>query len=1121
MQKLSRSFIALGGLVALAACGDDVSIAAPTPTPVAVVSVTVSPASLSLKVGEKATLGVSVQATGGAATTVNWVSSTPAVASVSATGEVSAIAAGNTTVRAVSTLDASKSGAAQVTVTAPAVQSVTVSPQALMLQVGQTATAVATVNRDAGVSGAVTWTTNNAAVASVNATSGLITAVIPGTAVITATSTADNTKSSSLAVTVVAVPNNLTALSVAPSAANLGVGSTVQLVPSATTVGSPTVTYTYQTSNALVVTVSSTGLVTAVGNGTAVVTTTATTSTNSLSVSTTINVASASVSISTITQGGLGTPVNIANVFGQIEVTMNISAGNSTLDSVRVKLGSKPAASQAFTVNGAPNAPVTLSINTANYIINADSTSTVSFLNGSTGVQAELFVTGAGGPTASNTITIVLNNADTFHARWNLASQTSAVSGGGLLWYGGPTHNTRINAIPVMYSGNTITSATIHFDDASLFGNDAPCGVVTDASAPFTGDFDCAGVTNATMQPGVLASLRADGNAGPGQVWAFFGPSSTGPRFANGQVMQQQSGVPVRIDVEGPPVANYLWVAATTNDYWANMSFRHDVSTTGLFSRTRAIDGGVGTAASSTDVYEFEDRAVAGTTWVTHTANTTNIPENPLDFTVSAYNGRVTEKDLLSNITTTYLGNTGVSPGTQQFGVDVTMPTLTYLTATVGSGEPRILLPALDTLGNTKILSNQGNVANVVRADSGYFGIRYRDTRSGFGTSIGSEPQSIRITRLAASGPTCIVGVGSGCAFALRLGAVDVNDNTYRRDTASVYGTGINFSGGSTGRVNPAYPTATNTDSAGYYTYETFVRDRAGNVTPTTTKLVAVDVATPLITGIGFPAILTGGSAVAFVPNATDELEVLDGSLGLRYPGMQAGAAGTDTLFFPRSFFTDYKAPFTGAPLSSVVGGLAPFGAAGLTLPINFLRGVDSVASADSLAPVANGLGYKPTGVVAQVYDIRAFTTTAVVYTVPPFVSAFFGAPILPGQVPAGLPITTLGAGGKWYVFGVGTTSGIIQARALTSTVITNVPFPQVGFFRLTLPGRWVYLGKVDAVPGTNPTIFDQGANRFWTYTLSSVSPAVAAGDRIRAVGMTTAGDGLSTGTCVLGTNCL
>ncbi len=1118
MQKLTRSLFAVGAVLGLAACGDDVSVTPPQePLPAGIASVTVVPAAVTITTGEKVILQASVattQGTGTPATTVTWSSANAAIATVAASGEVTGVAAGTTTIIATSTADASKKGAAAVTVRAPQVQSVSVSPQSLSLQVGQTANAVATVNRDAGASGAVTWATNNAAVATVDNT-GKITAVATGVAVITATSTADNTKSAALAVTVVAVPNNLTALSVAPTSANLGVGGSVQLVPSATTVGTPTVTYTYQSSNTAVATVSASGLVTAVGNGTAVVTTTATTSTNSLSVATTINVASASVSISAITTGGLGTPVNIANVAGQIEVTMNISAGNQTLDSVRVRLGNKSAASQGFTVNGAPNAPVTLSINTAEYVVNADSTSTVSFPNGSTVVQAELFVTGASGPTASNTITINLNNLDTFHARWTLPSN-QAVSAAGFLWYGGPNTSTTINVVPVMYSGNVITSATIHMDDASVIGNASLCGAaVTDATAPFTGTFTCAGVTNATVQPGVAASLRADGNAGPASVDAVGNNAAPALRFANGALLVQASQVPVRIDVAGPATATYAFVAATTNDYWANAAFRHDSSFASLFSRARGADAGVGQAAASTDVYEYEDRAVTGTTWVAHAANTTDIPENPVDFTVNAYNGRVTEKDLLGNVTTTYLGNTTTSPGTQNFGVDVTAPSIDYLTTAL---EARVVLPALDTLGNTKILSNE-SVANNVRADSAYFGIRYRDTRSGFSTVAGTEPQYIRISRLAPSGTSCVVGVvvSSACTYARRLGAVDVVDNTYRRDTSGVYGSGINASGGATGDL---YTPAAAADSAGYYTYETYIVDRAGNTSSTLSKTVAVDVAQPLITGIGFPATLTGGASVSFVPNATDELEVLDGALGLKYPGMTAGAANTDTLYFPRSFFADYKAPFSGAPLSNVVGGLGTFGAAGLTLPINFLRGIDSVATADSLAPVALSGGYKPTAVVAQVFDIRAYTSSAVVFTTPPFVSAFQGAAILPGQVPAGAVISSLGAGGKWYIFDVGTTGSAIQARAKTSTVVTNVPFPQVAFYRLTAPGRWVYLGKVDAVPGTNPTIFDQGADRFWTYTLSGVSPAVAAADVIRAVGMTTAGDGLSTGSCVKGTNC-
>ena len=1109
MQKLSRSLIALGGLAALAACGDDVSITPPTPTPVAVVGVTVSPASLSLKVGESATLGVSVEATGGAGTSVTWASSNNAVATVSATGAVTAVAAGNTTVRATSTVDNTKSGAAQVTVTAPAVRSVVVSPATVSLQVGQSVTAIATVDRDAGASGAVTWASSNAAVATVTS-AGVIAGVAQGTAVISATSTADATKAGALSVTVVPVPNTLIALSVAPTNANLGVGSTVQLVPSATTAGSAAVTYTYATSNASVATVSTSGLVTAVGNGTAVITTTAATATNSLSVATTINVASASVSISTITTGGLGTPVNLANVAGQIEVTMNVSAGNQTLDSVRVKLGSQAAASQGFTVNGAPNAPVTLSINTAEYAINADSTSTVRYLNGSTGVQAELFVRGASGPTASNTITINLNNLDTFHARWALPTTSAIAPATGLQWYGGPSTTTTINAIPVMYSGNTITSATLHMDDFSVAGNASLCGAaVTDAAAPFTASFACTGITNTTVQPGVAASLRGDGNPGPAGVG---GNSATGFHtvlFANAGPLVQGAAIPVRIDVAGPATATYAWVAGTTFDYWANASFRFDTSTSGIFSRSRAADGGVGASAASTDVYEFEDRAVSGTAWAVHTANTNNIPENAADFTVNAYNGRVTEKDLLGNATITYLGNTTTSPG-QNFGVDTTMPTLTYLTTAL---EPRIALPATDTLGNTKILTNDGNIANTTRADSAYFGVRYTDTRSGFNLNNGTEAQYIRITRIGQPGApgasTCVLGVVSSsvCNFARRVGVVDATDLTQRRDTTGVYGSGVNFSGGATGDL---YTPATAGDSAGYYTYETYVVDRAGNATATISKTVAVDVDAPLATGLNPAAAgLVAGSANVWLPIGADELEVLDAAFAMRYPDMADGTA-TDTIYFDRKFITDFKAGFSGLPLAGLVGPGQTYGNSGITLPVNFFRGVDTVLVADSTAPATVSATYKPTTAMAEMYDIRSFTSSSVVY--PNLSSGFYSTVILPSQISNGAVVSLGAAGSQWYVFGTGTTGSTIQAEVRQTTVINNAPFTQVAFFRAPAAGtgRWIYLGTV-ATASPN----DQGGNRFWRYTLSGVAPSLATGDRIRAVGITASGDALSTQTRV------
>lgn len=80
---------------------------APTPTP-QVNSVTVSPSTLTLYVGDQATLTPTVSVVGGAATTVTWSSSVSTVAGVSASGVVTAAAQGSATVRATSTADPGK-----------------------------------------------------------------------------------------------------------------------------------------------------------------------------------------------------------------------------------------------------------------------------------------------------------------------------------------------------------------------------------------------------------------------------------------------------------------------------------------------------------------------------------------------------------------------------------------------------------------------------------------------------------------------------------------------------------------------------------------------------------------------------------------------------------------------------------------------------------------------------------------------------------------------------------------------------------------------------------------------------------------------------------------------------
>jgi hypothetical protein len=122
--------------------------------------------------------------------TVTWSSSNTGVATVNASGNVTAVAAGTASVRATSE---GQTGSATITVTAPPpapVATVTVSPATASVPVGQTVQ-LSAVTRDAGgnvlTGRVVTWSSSNTALATVSG-SGLVTGVAAGQATITATS---------------------------------------------------------------------------------------------------------------------------------------------------------------------------------------------------------------------------------------------------------------------------------------------------------------------------------------------------------------------------------------------------------------------------------------------------------------------------------------------------------------------------------------------------------------------------------------------------------------------------------------------------------------------------------------------------------------------------------------------------------------------------------------------------------------------------------------------------------------------------------------------------------------------------------------------------------------------
>jgi uncharacterized protein YjdB len=240
---------------------------------VAVNSVSVTPSPANLMVGQTLQLSAIARDAGGAVLTgraVTWTTGDPAVATVSSSGVLTAVAPGTTQVTA--TVDG-VAGSASSTVTAVPVASVSVSPNTATVIVGQNVTLTATPLDASGnplAGRVVTWTTSNASRATVSNT-GVVTGVSAGNVTITATSEG---KSGTASVTVNAPPPVLTSISVSPSAFSLDVGQTRTLSATARDQFGQTmsgVTFTWSSDNAAVATVSSSGVATGVSVGNATI----------------------------------------------------------------------------------------------------------------------------------------------------------------------------------------------------------------------------------------------------------------------------------------------------------------------------------------------------------------------------------------------------------------------------------------------------------------------------------------------------------------------------------------------------------------------------------------------------------------------------------------------------------------------------------------------------------------------------------------------------------------------------------------------------------------------------------------------------------------------------------
>lgn|GEM_PF-476838 len=305
------------------------AVVGPPPT---LESISITPGTASVPVGltqqYTATGTYSDGSTKDITTSVTWESSNTSVATIDITGLATAVAEGDTNITAAK--DGVSSNVATLTVTAPILVSIAVTPETASIEAGSTQEYVATGAYSDGstvnITNNVSWASSNTSVATINST-GLATGVGEGETTITATQ-GEITGSATLTVT---APVTLDSIAVAPSTASITIGGTQQFTATGTYSDGSTADLStevaWASSNTSVATIDGAGMATGVSVGTVTITATLDSLTASAELTVTEEPTTAIMSIHSVTVE-LVSRWRGWNYYAEATVTIVDSAGN-------------------------------------------------------------------------------------------------------------------------------------------------------------------------------------------------------------------------------------------------------------------------------------------------------------------------------------------------------------------------------------------------------------------------------------------------------------------------------------------------------------------------------------------------------------------------------------------------------------------------------------------------------------------------------------------------------------------------------------------------------------------------------------------------------------------------
>ncbi len=237
--------------------------------PVLTSAVTLDKTSVSMLEGRTAVLTASVEPDG-TFWPLYWSSSNENVVRVDQNGTLTAVAAGTATVTAEAADNTGVSAVCQVTVTKP-VSAITLDKTSASVLAGKTVAIKATVKPDDAGNKAVSWTSSDKKVATVDA-KGVVKGIAKGTATITATAKDGSGIKATCKIT---VKQPVTKITLNKTSAVILKGKTITLKATAAPSTANDKSVTWTTSNKKIATVTANGVVKGIAKGTATITATA------------------------------------------------------------------------------------------------------------------------------------------------------------------------------------------------------------------------------------------------------------------------------------------------------------------------------------------------------------------------------------------------------------------------------------------------------------------------------------------------------------------------------------------------------------------------------------------------------------------------------------------------------------------------------------------------------------------------------------------------------------------------------------------------------------------------------------------------------------------------------